>query len=122
MGLVKWVERTNTEEEANKEFVKAMIGMTTPNTRLQKSHDERLFDRERNDFMSISTPDMRLQTPHKERYKRYVEGATRNLLHGDIDPEVSKEGTKFIQNHKLRDLYNDDECILLFEPVDEDGF
>ena len=72
--------------------------------------------------MSMETSNIRLQQPHQERYQRYVKAATRDLLHGDIDPEVSKEGTKFIQNHKLQDLYNDDECILLFEPADEEKF
>ena len=102
--LMKWFERNKAEED------------------LERLRREQSFDDEWNNLMNISTPDIRLQTSHKERHKKYVEGATRNLLHGDIDPEVSKEGTKFIQSHKLHDLYNDDECILLFEPADETKF
>ena len=72
--------------------------------------------------MNMETPNIRLQQSHQEGYQRYFKAATRNLLHGGIDPNVSKEGTKFIRNHQLQDLYNDDEGILLFEPADEERF
>ena len=120
--MIKWVERTKAEEKSNKEFIKAMMRMTTPEVRLQRPHDERLLDYEWRNLMNMSTPDTRLQTPHDERHKRYVNRITRNRLHGDIDPELSKEGTKFIENHNFRDLYNGDECILLFETANEIKF
>ena len=106
---MKWFERIKAERSRESQQREA-------------EQRELSLDDEWNNFMSMTTPDIRLQTPHQERHKRYVETATRNLLHWDIDPEVSKEGTKFIQNHKLHDLYNDDECILLFEPADETKF
>ena len=81
---------------------------------------ERLDEEE--DLMNMETPDVRLQTTHQEWYQQYVKGATRNLLHGRFDPNVSTKETKFIRNHKLQDLYNDDECILLFELPDEEKF
>ena len=84
-----------------------------------KWFERKRVERSREDFERQQCETTGPKKPHQERYQRYVEEATRNLLLGDIDPEVSEEDTKFIQNHMLRDLYDDDECILLFEPAGE---
>ena len=100
--LIQWFERTKAEPQQP----------TNPSTEADFPED----------LMNIETPDVRLQQPHQEQFQRYTQSATRNLLHGRFDPNVSPKGTKFIRNHKLQDLYNDDECILLFEPADEERF
>ena len=119
--MVKWFERTKAEEKANKDL-ELQQREPTPDVDQRDRTNDHLLDNEWRNLMNIHTHEVRLQTPHDERYKRYIEQVTRNKLHGNINPGLSKECAKFRDGHKLRYLYNDDEFILLFEPADESEF
>lgn len=73
-------------------------------------------------IMNIPASDSPLARSHEERYLAYTApNATGGILKGDIDRELNKELTKFIDKHPFSHI-ECDEALILFPPIDINKF
>ena len=73
-------------------------------------------------IMNIPASDSPVARSHEERYLAYTApNATGGILKGDIDRELNKELTKFIDKHPFSHI-ECDEALILFPPIDINKF
>ncbi|KAI5527116.1 hypothetical protein TVAGG3_0289050 [Trichomonas vaginalis G3] len=110
--------------KANKKDILNFLGGTNENEIETANPHVDINDTEAEieELMNIPTAQIPLKKYHDERFQDFVQEVSQNLLNGEFDESLSKEGTEFVKRHKLQFMDSNLDCIELFHPLDEVDF